>query len=164
MDAAEPNVQKIADLNLRVIAYIIDLAVIGLVRAILEALNIPHIALSENSFLITHNIFLLALMFLYLCVLPVFLSGRTLGKLAMGIRIVTVDGSPLTVGRLFLRNWVGYIVSGIPVGIGFLWALTNENRQTWHDILAETVVVRDETAQLNNPIMLNRQDAKVAKK
>ncbi len=66
-------------------------------------------------------------------------GGQTLGKLAMGIRVVP-DGPPATLGRAFLR-WVGYLVSTLPLGAGFLWAALDKDRCAWHDHLAATVVL-----------------------
>lgn len=66
-------------------------------------------------------------------------GGQTLGKLALGIRVVP-DEQPATLGRAFLR-WVGYLVSTLPLGAGFLWAVLDKDRCAWHDHLAATVVL-----------------------
>jgi uncharacterized RDD family membrane protein YckC len=66
--------------------------------------------------------------------------GRTPGKALMGLRIVRVDGKPLTVGRSLLR-YAGYWLSAIPLGLGFLWVLRDARRRGWHDRLAGTCVV-----------------------
>jgi uncharacterized RDD family membrane protein YckC len=70
------------------------------------------------------------------------LLGQTPGKLLMGVRIVRVDHQPLTVRRALLR-YVGYWLSLIPLGLGFLWVLVDDRRRCWHDTLAGTYVVRD---------------------
>jgi uncharacterized RDD family membrane protein YckC len=67
------------------------------------------------------------------------LLGQTPGKLLMGIRIERIDGRPLTIRRALLR-YVGYWLSAIPLGLGFLWVLVDERRQSWHDKLAGTYV------------------------
>ena len=67
----------------------------------------------------------------------------TPGKMVLGLRIVdaTTGGTP-TIGRLTLR-YVGYLVSALPLGLGYLWALWDRQRQGWHDKMAGTLVVRD---------------------
>jgi uncharacterized RDD family membrane protein YckC len=67
----------------------------------------------------------------------------TPGKWVLGLRIVAAeDGGPVPIGRLVLR-YVGYLVSSIPLGLGFLWALWDARGQAWHDKMARTLVVRD---------------------
>jgi uncharacterized RDD family membrane protein YckC len=76
---------------------------------------------------------------------PVFfwvLLGQTPGKLLMGVRIARTNGQPLTIGRALLR-YLGYWLSAIPLGLGFFWVLVDDQRQCWHDKLADTFVVYD---------------------
>jgi uncharacterized RDD family membrane protein YckC len=132
----------LASIGSRALAWTVDAVLIGLMRGLIQLLQIPDIPINTGS-LVTEGIITIALMFLYLCVLPIFMDGRTVGKAALGIRIVTVTGKPLTLWTLFIRNWAGYIVSGLFLGIGYLWALNNEQRQTWHDLAANTLVIKD---------------------
>ncbi|MDW8399424.1 MAG: RDD family protein [Acetobacteraceae bacterium] len=68
-------------------------------------------------------------------------NGATPGKRAMGVMIVdAATGGRPPVGRLVLR-YVGYLLSGLPLLLGFLWVLWDPRRQGWHDKLAGTLVV-----------------------
>jgi uncharacterized RDD family membrane protein YckC len=68
-------------------------------------------------------------------------SGQTPGKRVMGIRVIDFrTGGALGYGKALLR-WVGRIVSTIACLLGYLWMLWDKERQTWHDKIAETVVV-----------------------
>jgi len=67
-------------------------------------------------------------------------SGQTLGKAALGIRVQSSSGAPIGVARSVLRT-LGYALSAIPLGAGFLLAL-GPARRALHDRLAATVVVR----------------------
>jgi uncharacterized RDD family membrane protein YckC len=68
-------------------------------------------------------------------------SGQTLGKRALGIRIVDANsGGPIGYGRGFVRQ-IGRIISGLVCYLGYLWMLWDRERQTWHDKIATTVVV-----------------------
>lgn len=67
-------------------------------------------------------------------------SGQTLGKLLLNIRVVSKDGSPLSLGKLLLR-YIGYIISGLPASLGFIWVGFDKERRGWHDMLSNTRVI-----------------------
>lgn len=133
---------ELASISARAFAFGVDLFIGGALRSLLEALNLPDLPFGGRGTLHTAGIALITLAFLYFCVLPLYLDGQTPGKLLFGIRVVSLTEKPLTVRRLFTRNWLGYLCSSIFLGTGFLWATTNRQQQTWHDIVAETVVIR----------------------
>jgi len=69
-------------------------------------------------------------------------GGQTLGKMVMGIRVVSADeGEPLGVGRALQRT-VMWAILAIPAGLGFLTAFFSPDRRGLHDRLAGTRVVR----------------------
>jgi uncharacterized RDD family membrane protein YckC len=68
-------------------------------------------------------------------------SGQTVGKRALGIRVIDFrTGGPIGYGRAAIR-WIGRILSSIPCYLGYLWLLWDKEKQTWHDKLANDVVV-----------------------
>jgi len=68
------------------------------------------------------------------------LIGQTPGKALLGVRVVCCDGRKLGFFRALLR-YTGYLVSALPLGLGFLWVLVDDRRQAFHDRLAGTFVV-----------------------
>jgi uncharacterized RDD family membrane protein YckC len=69
------------------------------------------------------------------------LTGQTLGKRALGIRVIDFKaGGPIGYGRGLLR-YIARFLSAIVVFIGYLWMLWDPEKQTWHDKIAGTVVV-----------------------
>lgn len=68
-------------------------------------------------------------------------TGATPGKKAMNLRVVAVDGSPITGGKAFVR-YIGYIISAIVFFLGFIWIAIDQDRQGWHDKIAGTYVVK----------------------
>jgi uncharacterized RDD family membrane protein YckC len=67
--------------------------------------------------------------------------GQTLGKRALGIRVIDLAvGGPIGYGRAFIR-YVGRIPSFVVFGLGYLWMLWDREKQTWHDKFAGAVVV-----------------------
>ncbi len=67
--------------------------------------------------------------------------GQTLGGKALGVAVVDADGNRPSVGAALLRTLVSY-VSGAVLLLGYLWALWDPRKQTWHDKVAGTVVVK----------------------
>lgn len=71
-----------------------------------------------------------------------FSRGTTLGKLVLQEQVVTRNtGNAPGFLRMLVRETVGKGLSGLPFGLGFLWALWDPNKQAWHDKLVGTVVV-----------------------
>ncbi len=71
------------------------------------------------------------------------LTGVTAGKWATGLRIMRADGREIGIGRAFLRHFVGYPVSFITLGLGFLAAAFSQRGRGLHDVIAGTIVVRE---------------------
>jgi len=76
--------------------------------------------------------------------------GGSFGKLLTGTRIVKEDdGTYLNFKMAFLRNHIGYAVSSLMLGLGFLWLFIDEKKQAWHDMMVSSlVVVRSKQAYL----------------
>lgn len=70
--------------------------------------------------------------------------GATPGKLAVALKVVDArtGGRPST-GRLVLR-FLCYLVSALPLYLGFLWIAVDRRKQGWHDKIAGTVVIHSE--------------------
>ncbi len=66
----------------------------------------------------------------------------TPGKLMLGLRIVDADGGPLPSLKRLLWRYAGYVVSAMPICLGYLWMLWDRRGQTWHDKMARTVVIK----------------------
>ena len=72
------------------------------------------------------------------------LKGQTLGKMAVGIKVVNAEGSVPGLGIATLREVPGKIASYIVIFPGFLWIIWDRRKQGWHDKIAKTYVVRVE--------------------
>lgn len=73
-------------------------------------------------------------------IFPMF-SGQSIGKMLTGLRIVGKDGKPASFVAILLRNLLGYFITVLTIGLGFLLALFNIKGRALHDFLAGTVVV-----------------------
>jgi uncharacterized RDD family membrane protein YckC len=67
--------------------------------------------------------------------------GQTFGKMALKIKVVNEDGTPLDYRKAFLR-WLGYFLCDLTFYIGYLWAAFDPRKQGLHDKVCKTVVVR----------------------
>jgi uncharacterized RDD family membrane protein YckC len=67
-------------------------------------------------------------------------TGRTPGKMLLGLQVVCVDGTPVSFGIAFLRS-VGYMVSSLVFCLGYIWIGFDKKKQGWHDKIAGTVVI-----------------------
>jgi uncharacterized RDD family membrane protein YckC len=79
-------------------------------------------------------------------------NGRTLGRMAAGIRVVRANGEPMTFGVAVLREvvyksllfpLVGSVTGGIANLLDVLWPLWDDENRALHDMLVDTRVVLD---------------------
>ena len=75
-------------------------------------------------------------------------NGQTIGKKLLGIKVVRVDGSPVTLFRVFfLRKVCNTLITLIPF-LGSIYALVDtlmifgEKRRMAHDYIADTIVIK----------------------
>lgn len=68
------------------------------------------------------------------------IGGQTIGKMAMGIRVVTDEGEPVDAACAIRRTLAG-TVSTVVLGLGFVPALIGPGGRALHDYLAHTRVV-----------------------
>jgi uncharacterized RDD family membrane protein YckC len=73
-------------------------------------------------------------------------TGQTPGKMLTGIRVVSIRGGTLLTPWDSFMRWLGYFLSGIPLGLGFLWSVIDHDDRAWHDRWAKSVVVVVESA------------------
>lgn len=92
-------------------------------------------------------------------VLPVILvlgfwawKQATPGKMAIGVKIVDAVTGEKPTWKQWILRYLGYFVSGIPLGLGYLWVAFDKRKQGWHDKIAGTVVVsRGITGEVEAP-------------
>ena len=66
----------------------------------------------------------------------------TIGKKLLNIKVTDLNGNRISLGRSFLRN-SAKVLSVIPVFFGYLYSFLNKKQQCWHDIAANTLVIKD---------------------
>lgn len=69
------------------------------------------------------------------------LKGTTIGGVICGLKVVRLDERPIDWGTAIVRT-LGCFLSLAVVGLGFIWVAIDDERQSWHDKIAGTTVVR----------------------
>lgn len=126
-------------------AAVIDLLVLGVVAlgVVLLAVNVVRVAPGEDLL----RILLVAVMALVLVVIPTAVDtltrGRSLGKLAVGIRVVRDDGGPIRFRQALVRALAGILELWATFGsVAFIASLVHPQGKRLGDMLAGTYVVR----------------------
>jgi len=65
----------------------------------------------------------------------------TIGGIVLNLKVVRLDGEPLRFGVVTVRS-LASIFSGLVIGLGMFWASWDTERQSWHDKIAGTTIVR----------------------
>jgi len=143
----------------RAIAYFLDSLVRGLLAAVVGgAFAIASSGTSQASGfgLGALLLFLFLLEWGYFVACEMFMNGRSPGKRALGLRVVTQDGLPVSFGSSVLRNLLrgaDFLPTGYAVG---LLVMTLDPRfRRLGDWAANTMVIVEERPRLREPIRLD---------
>ncbi|MDP1828658.1 MAG: RDD family protein [Archangium sp.] len=147
----------VAGLGSRAMAYVVDVGLLGAtamvtwfaasfflsdpVDAVLGLSNVVRLLMLAGVFF---------LMWIYWTLLEVLWHGQTPGKRLLRIRVVKNDGSPVTVFSSAVRNLlrvVDFLPACYPVGL--VTMLVDKKHRRLGDLLAGTVLVRDEQIDLS---------------
>ena len=91
-------------------------------------------------------VFLFLVLFAYPAAFETLWRGRTLGKAALGLRVVTVEGAPARFRHAAIRSILGLVDKWLLTGlIGVLALLFTERNQRLGDLVAGTLVLRERT-------------------
>ncbi|HEY9143373.1 MAG TPA: RDD family protein [Arenimonas sp.] len=156
---ADPNDVVDAGFIRRLGAYLIDSMLIGSVYYVVLMVGMVAVAIVAAGQDFEGDGFMIGLVLVYL-LYPVlslaYYAGMesskmqaTVGKLALGIKVVDSQGRQLGFGRAAAR-WAGSIVSYLILYIGFFMAGWTRRKQALHDLMAGTFVV-DKWAYTDQP-------------
>lgn len=119
----------------RLLAFIID-------SGIVTVLSIPFYILLNNGEVTFYQATLLPRIILTVAYNTYMIShgGKTLGKQALGIKVIAENGQSLSVNQALLREFLGKTVMGVFI-IGYFWMLFDKKKQCWQDKIAGTYVI-----------------------
>ncbi|MDP1961674.1 MAG: RDD family protein [Reyranella sp.] len=127
---------------IRLVAYIIDAILISLAMGVVGTVaGIDFFSPDIETYDPTANFISLLIGWLYFALLESSERGATVGKMAMGLRVVTDQGQRLSflnaTGRYFAK-----IISAIILCIGFIMIAFTDRKRGLHDMMAGTLVVK----------------------
>ena len=127
---------------IRVVAYIIDAILLGIVGGILLVVFRADLSNPSNAGYNAARLFDLVVSAAYFTAFWT-LWGASPGQRILGLRIVDANtGQPIaSVGKAFVR-WLGLFISFLVCFIGVIWVAFDPRKQGWMDKIAGTVVVR----------------------
>ena len=135
-----------AGVSARVMAGMLDLMVqLGALFALSVVFAAMGLGDAESSARTVMAITFAVVIMGYPVVLETLWRGRTVGKKAMGLRAVTIEGAPIRLRHAMLRMMGGLVDRFFPpIGVtGTLMILGTRRHQRVGDLMAGTVVVRD---------------------
>jgi uncharacterized RDD family membrane protein YckC len=141
-----PVVMQYAGFWIRFVAVIIDLVLLELVQMVLhfaftgEIFASPYRQPKLGVGVILASLLWYAIAFSYVTMM-VGRYGATLGKMALGLRIVRADGGRVGYGRAFCRC-LAWILSYIILLIGLIMAGFTSQKQALHDYMCDTRVIK----------------------
>lgn len=127
---------------IRVVAALIDGIVLTIFFAVIGAVSgLDFFSSDPEHFDFRASAIQIAINWLYEALLTSSERGATLGKMAVGLRIVTEQGARLSFLRATGRYFAKY-VSALILGIGFLMVAFTDRKRGLHDMIAGTLVIK----------------------
>jgi len=134
----------LASFRARAFAIALDSLIIFAVAALIGAADSTDrtIVLSFGPTIDLENLYGAGVSTLYFTLVTYFGNGRTIGKFVFQIRVISLVAERLPFWHSLDRA-LGYALSSVVAGLGFVQYFTRPNHQTIHDRLAQTIVVSD---------------------
>ena len=78
-------------------------------------------------------------------------TGQSIGKMIAGLRIVSTDGGEPSIGALLFRQTIGYLITLLTLGLGYLLSVFSSKGRAVHDLLSGSQVVFGSTTVRSRP-------------
>jgi uncharacterized RDD family membrane protein YckC len=152
---AVPLEVRLAKFPSRALAIAIDIAVLMVVGIVLFAAAAALAPGLDPALAATLSVITVIALLVGVPVLAETLTrGRSLGKLALGLRVVRDDGGPVRFRHALARGLAGFFIDFyVTFGVGaVVCSLLNERGKRVGDWLAGTVVVRERAPKTGSPV------------
>lgn len=131
-----------ASFGLRAFAFIVDMLVIGALNKII--INVLGIDLDYEIYGIEMaEILRWIVTILYFVIISLVTKGQTLGKMIVGIRVVSLTTDKLDLGQILVREIAGRIIQNT-IMILYLLPIFTPKNQSLIDFFVDTAVVKDD--------------------
>jgi hypothetical protein len=152
MNCGEPIAREYASTPRKLVAFLIDMALmmilsgVFLVIMILVTLTVPNTDIFSPG-LISGTWIIITCMIIFIYLVLMEKSGKTIGKIAMGLKVVVEDTQkPISYRQSILRNlflvadMIPFILPGL---LGLLVSVKSDKNQRIGDMVAGTIVIKD---------------------
>lgn len=140
----EANKLPRAGFWMRFWAYIIDFLIVGsisrlFIKPIFRLLDIP---IDSSGILSPYTVIDSIVFFGYFFVMTI-IFAQTLGKMIMGLHVISLTQDKLDWKTVLFREWIGRYISAFFL-LGYIVVAFNPRKQGFHDMFSDTAVVLDE--------------------
>jgi len=136
--------QYFASFDQRLLASVIDYFILTMFYIFL--MLVSFIFIEDKTARISIGVLLLPIIpllkFLYGAFAESSASQGTVGKRLLNIKVTDMGGRRISLSVAFGRN-AAKIISVLPLFFGYLYSFLNKKQQCWHDIAANTLVVKE---------------------
>jgi uncharacterized RDD family membrane protein YckC len=135
----------VAGLGSRSLAFLIDLGVrAALLWLVFLGTAAGGIAFDETVLVVVSIAAVFSALLVYPALTETIWNGRTPGKMAMGLRVVTVEGAPIRFRHAAIRSALGLVDFLLGAGtLAIVCALATRQSQRLGDLAAGTIVIRE---------------------
>lgn len=143
------NAYTYAGFLVRLVAYIVDSFIIGILLIILNVpkfiLNMVGVSILDTKVLFNFSVWeiILYLLSIIYFVALTYYYGRTVGKRVMKVKVISSEKEKLSFWNVVYREVIGKYLSGLLCGIGYLTVIFDNKKRAVHDMLCDTLVVYD---------------------
>ena len=96
-----------------------------------------HVVLGGWDFVINWIFPAIAVILFWTC------KGATPGKMFTSMKVVDEKTGLVPGARQSIIRYIAYMVSILPLFLGFFWIAVDQKKQAWHDKIAKTVVIKN---------------------
>ncbi len=139
--------EPVAPVALRALAGVLDAAVLTIAAGVFAGTfyllggGLPSQPKAAGGLALAAGLLAAFYLFFY-----VFYAGETPGMQWTGQRLIDFEGNSPRPGQRLVRS-LGALLSAAALGLGYLWAVIDEESLTWHDRMSQTFLTRDERAR-----------------
>jgi uncharacterized RDD family membrane protein YckC len=135
----------VAGLGSRSLAFLLDLAIrAALVWVVFLGTAAGGVVVDDTVLVVISIAAVFSALLVYPALTETVWNGRTPGKMAMGLRVVTVEGAPVRFRHAAIRSALGLVDFLLGAGtLAILSALATRQSQRLGDLAAGTIVIRE---------------------
>lgn len=144
MKRTESFEHKPAGFWIRFWAYIVDMLILSSIGMLMikPIFRLFSFELNDSTWYAPITLITAILFYAYFVLMTKFLS-QTVGKMIFGIKVVSKDKQALTWGTVLFREWIGRLISIIPLNLPYLAVAFTPKKQAIHDMIADTLVIHE---------------------